>query len=62
MKQLIEALQILMKYQPDGSVGGADHDIIYLSYVNADEISQDDTQRLEELGCHLSDGGWSMFV
>lgn len=63
MKELVEALQIMMKYDPNGSVGGADHDVIYLSYVNADKISPEDTKRLEELGCHLEDTDlWAMFV
>jgi hypothetical protein len=62
MKKLIEALQILMKYDPDGSVGGADHDIIYLAYVDTEVMSDADNKRMEELGCHLDDNKWCMFV
>lgn len=61
MKKLVEALQILMKYEPN-SIGGADHDIIYLSYVDIDEISEEDNKKLEELGCHDEGGKWAMFV
>lgn len=61
MKELVEALQILMKYDPDGSVGGANHDIIYLSYVDPEKVSAEDAKRLEELGCHIQDG-WCKFV
>ena len=62
MKSLVAALQILMKYDPDGMVGGADHDIIYLSYVDPDKVSAEDTDTLDKLGCHVQDDGWCMFV
>jgi len=62
MKELLEALKILVKYDADGSVGGADHDIIYLSYVDADKMSSEDVSQMEKLGCHLEDGKWAMFV
>jgi len=62
MKKLVEALQILMKYDPDGMVGGADHDIIYLSYVDVEKVSAEDAKRLDKLGCYTEDDRWCLFT
>lgn len=59
--ELIEALQIIKKYEPEASVAGADHDIIYLG-GDPEKISPEDTKRLDVLGCHVQDGCWCRFV
>jgi hypothetical protein len=53
MKQLIEALQILLKYKDDEFPTGCEHDEFYV-YVDPDLVSVEDTKRLEELGFYAS--------
>lgn len=51
MKDLIEALTILMKYD-NGSKWPThcEHDIMYITSVNPEDVSKEDKERLEELG------------
>lgn len=64
MKRLIEILQILLKYDPDGDLGGADHDVVYLSRADPSAVSKEDRQRLGELYCHWDDHheSWTLFT
>ena len=50
----IEAITILSKYIPSnvGSIFHAEHDII-LSEVSRNNVSSEDTSRLNELGWHI---------
>ena len=58
-KQVIEGLQILEKYDPDGWVE-AGHDVIY-GAAEAD-VSEEDAAKLEELGWRVGEYGWERFV
>ena len=49
---LIGALQIFDRIDKDKWIGGADHDIIFLSSVDQDNVSDDDKAKLEEFGVH----------
>ncbi len=64
MKKLRDALNIFLKYQPDELIGGAGHDIIWLSTLGKEKISPDDLIKLEECGVHWSQefDCWSMFA
>ena len=51
MKNLIEALQILMKYCGDVKYPTCcDHDEFFVNCVSPDDVSHEDLQRLDELG------------
>lgn len=56
MKDLIEALQILMKYiDPDDTYGlehptTCEHDELFVNCVSPYRVSKEDTKRLGELG------------
>jgi hypothetical protein len=49
MDQLIEALQILRKYDNPDSPTHCEHDVLYVG-VSPDLVSELDIQRLDELG------------
>ena len=64
MKTVVEGLQILLKYFPDGYVS-AEHDIIYAGGDNDEvSISEDDVKRLEELRWHYDKSlpSWYTYV
>ena len=52
MKDLIEALQIFLKYIPKEHHGatGCEHDMLTIYFVDPSEVSAEDTKRLDELG------------
>jgi hypothetical protein len=64
LTDLVEGLQILQKYvDEDEHIGGAEHDILMIAAVPPADISQEDLDRLEELGFHQDEyGGWCRFV
>jgi len=49
MKQLIEALQVFLKYSNEDYPTGCEHDMLYV-YVDPHKVSDKDKERLEELG------------
>lgn len=49
MTQLIEALQIFLKYADEDYPTGCEHDVLYV-YVDPDVVTQEDVEKLEELG------------
>jgi hypothetical protein len=59
MKNLIEALTIMMKYcGNERRPTCCEHDVLYFPKVNYDEVSAEDKARLETLGfIYNSDGG-----
>ena len=62
MQDLIEALQILLKYGNPFAPTHCEHDILHVVGIEPDDVSPEDTQRLEELGFHTgeaSDGFYS---
>lgn len=56
MEQLIEALQIFLKYSNEDYPTGCEHDVLYI-YVDPDVVTEEDKQRLEELGFSPADFG-----
>lgn len=53
MKDLIEALQILMKYvdpKYEKYPTTCEHDQFFVNCVTPDSVSEEDTKRLDELG------------
>ncbi len=62
MKELCEAFEIFMKYNPGQWLEGADHDIIYGPAFGALEPSREDGQKLKDLGWFIQDDGWVKFV
>ena len=54
---LKKALDILAKYDDAGekaSLGGADHDVVYISLVNPEDISEEHREVLDKCGLHYS--------
>ena len=58
MKDLIEALTILLKYH-NGSrwPTHCEHDIMYIVGVDPDDVNEEDKRRLDELGFFEGDDG-----
>lgn len=51
MEDLIEALQIFMKYCGNVKYPTiCDHDVLVVNVVSPDQVSEEDTKRLDELG------------
>ena len=49
MKDLIEALQIFLKYKNPYSPTHCEHDILMVMSATPDEMSEEDKKRLDEL-------------
>ena len=62
MKDLIEALQILLKYGDPRNPTHCEHDVLTIVGIYPSDVSDEDKTRLEELGFIVSDEyGDSMF-
>lgn len=65
ISSVIEGMRILAKYLPIGeesSVGGAEHDVLYVCPPETD-VTDVDAEKLVALGWHLDEEmGWSRFV
>jgi hypothetical protein len=61
--ELLEALQIVAKYQEDGYHLCAEHDCIWIAH-DLKGITEEDVKRLDELGIwpNHEGGGWGGFV
>lgn len=61
LQNIIAGLQIFDKYNGDVS---AEHDVIYAGCMTNNEISQEDQDKLSELGWKFNDGleSWYHFV
>jgi len=55
MKDLIEALQIFLKYKNAECPTHCEHDHLSIMEVEKDEVSEEDTKRLDELDFFWSD-------
>ena len=56
MKDLIAALQIFAKYAPDERCPThCEHDVMYVTCVEYDAVSDEDKERLEKLGFDKSE-------
>jgi hypothetical protein len=57
MSDLIEALQIFLKYGNPDYPTWCEHDALHIAGINPDEVSDADIVRLDELGFFPSDEG-----
>ena len=55
MEQLIEALQIFMKYKNVKWPTNCTHDVLAIMEISKDEVSEEDIKRLDELHFFWSD-------
>jgi hypothetical protein len=55
MKDLIEALQIFIKYQNVKWPTHCEHDVLSIMDITEDEVSDEDKKRLSELSFEWSD-------
>jgi hypothetical protein len=53
MEDLIEALQIFLKYGNPDYPTTCEHDIMYICGINSNDVSDDDKIKLEELGFEI---------
>jgi hypothetical protein len=60
MEKLIEALQIFLKYKNEQWPTHCEHDVLHIIGVTQEEVSEEDTEKLKELGFFWSDDnyGW----
>lgn len=56
MEQLIEALQIFLKYANPSYPTHCEHDIMYIMDVDVKDVSTADRIKLDELGFFWDDG------
>ena len=63
MKDLIEALNIFLKYKDAFSPTHCEHDVMLVVGIEKDAVSEADVKRLDELGFFWSDeyDGWASF-
>jgi hypothetical protein len=63
MEDLIEALQIFLKYKNEKWPTNCSHDLLAIMAVTRDEVSGEDTKRLEELSFIWMEGDecWGSF-
>lgn len=57
MEQLIEALQIFLKYSNEAYPTHCEHDILYVCGIDQSRVSDEDIKRLKELGFFPDDEG-----
>lgn len=55
MKELIEALQIFLKYGNPDYPTHCEHDELTIFGINPDDVSDDDKAKLKELGFFVSE-------
>lgn len=53
MKDLIEALQILLKYGDPYFPTHCEHDVLTIAEIKPADVSDEDKTRLDELGFHV---------
>lgn len=63
MEKLIEALQIFLKYKNETYPTACVHDMLVVVGISKDEVSQEDVDKLDELGFRWNSdiGCWSSF-
>lgn len=55
MKDLIKALQILLKYGNPDYPTHCEHDTLHICGIDPDDVSEEDKAELDELGFFVSD-------
>ena len=53
MKQLIEALTILLKYGNPDYPTHCEHDVMYICGIEPEQVSEEDQAKLKELGFNV---------
>ena len=53
MKQLIEALTILLKYGNPDYPTHCEHDVMYICGIEPEQVSEEDQAKLKELGFNI---------
>ena len=53
MEDLIKALSILLKYDNPDNPTHYEHDIMYISEIDPDDVSAEDIEELKELGFNV---------
>lgn len=64
IEELIAGLEIFKKYGAI-DIGGADHDIIYGISTYSDEaeqLTEEDKEKLQEYGWHFNENCWAFFT
>lgn len=55
MEQLIQALQIFLKYGNPDFPTHCEHDVLFICGIKPDEVSEEDIKQLDELGFFIDD-------
>lgn len=55
MKELIEALEIFLKYKNENFPTHCEHDVLHVVGVSQEEVSLEDTETLNGLGFYWTD-------
>lgn len=55
MKDLIEALQIFLKYGNPRNPTNCSHDELHIMEIEPEDVSEEDIKRLDELGFFVSE-------
>ena len=55
MENLIKALQIFMKYSSPSHPFHCEHDTLYICGIDPDDVSDEDTKLLDDLGFFYSE-------
>ena len=55
LSKLIEALQILLKYDDPDYPTHCEHDVLMICYIDPNIVSEEDIKKLDELGFFISD-------
>lgn len=55
MEKLIQALQIFLKYKNEAWPTHCEHDILMIMAVSQEEVSSEDTDKLDKLGFFWSE-------
>ncbi len=55
MKNLIEALQIFLKYGDPENPTHCEHDELWICGIDPSDVSEEDKKRLDELGFFISE-------
>lgn len=61
MSQLIEALNIFLKYGDPAYPTNCEHDCLWICGINPDDVSDDDKKKLDELGFFAQDDSFQSF-
>lgn len=56
LHELIEALTIFLKYKNPKRPTHCEHDVLSIMEVTKEEVSEEDTKRLEQLGFFWAEG------